>query len=196
MALADIISRIESDARAEADRIVREAQDLARRRAEEALGKTRAQAERLTGRMRRETEVEAATRVAAARLAARDEAVAKKRELVDAALEATVASLEALPAEEFARFIAQAIAAQARCGDTVSLAPSEQRVRAAVQAAVESLAPGLELTWADEPAAIERGAVVSSQRTRVEVTPRALVEDRRGELELMVAAKLFGVEGT
>lgn len=192
MALADIINRIEGDAEREARRIVREAEEAAARRASETLERARAQAERTRERIRRETEVEAATRVAAARLAARDEALRERRALVDEALAAVVASLEALPADEFACFLAAAILREARSGDVVSLAAADQPLRDTVRGIVEQGASDLELEWSEEAAPLERGALVAGGRTRAEITPRALVEARRGDLEVTIASELFG----
>ncbi len=192
MALADIINRIEGDAEREAHRVVRDAEELSARRASETLERARAQAERTRERIRRETEVEAATRVAAARLAARDEALRERRALVEEALAAVVTSLEALPDEEFARFLAAAIAREARSGDVVSLAPADQSLRETIRGIVEKSAPGLELEWSEKPAPLERGALVTGGRTRAEITARALVDACRGDLEVTVASSLFG----
>jgi len=195
VALADIIARIESDADSEARAIVREAEERAELRRAELTEKAREEAARIIERERRASEVEAATIVATARLAARDEALRARRALVEEALSAVVERIERLPAQEFARFLARAIVAEARTGDVVALAAADSGLTDAVRAAVETQAPHLALSWSPEPAAVSRGAVIGSGRTRVEITPRAVVEARRGDLEVAVAAALFGTEG-
>lgn len=195
MALADIINRIDSDAQAEAHAIVREAEQGAESRRAELTEKAREDAALIVERAHRAAEVDAATSVAAARLAARDEALTARRALVEEALTAVVAALEGLPAAEYARFLADAVVAETRSGDVVALGAEDLASLDAVRAAVEARSPGLEITWSADPAPVARGAVVSGGRTRVELTPRALVEARRGELEIAIATRLFGPEG-
>lgn len=191
MALADILSRIECDAAEEAARIERAAQAKGEELIAESTANAEAEAARIVAAATRDAQAEASTLLAAARLEARDRALAEKRSVVAEALEGVAAAIAALPAEQYARFLGGAIAAQARTGDVVALAASDLHHLEAIRETVHAVAPGLSLTWSDEPAQIDRGALVIGGRTRAEITPQAIVAERRDQLEVIVSARLF-----
>lgn len=194
MALADIIRRIEGDAAAEAAHVLSDA----RAKADELLAGAREAAEdqgaRAVETARRGADVEAATLVANARLSARDDALTARRALVEEALDAIVSRIEQAEPDAYARFLARGIAAGVRDGDSVAFAPADAAVASQVRGAVEAAAPGVALTWPAEAAPLGRGAYIAGSRTHFEVTARSVVEERRGELEVEVAATLFGQE--
>ena len=192
MALADIIKRIEGDTATEAAHVLGDA----RAKADELLSRAResseAQSAKALDAARRGADVEAATLVANARLSARDQALSARRALVEEALDAIVARIEEAAPDAYARFLASGIAAGVRDGDSVAFAPADAALSSQVREAVEAAAPGVALTWPAEPAPLERGAYISGARTHFEVTARSIVEERRGALEVDVAAALFG----
>lgn len=197
MALADIIGRIEADAAAEALAVTQAA--------EEAAAKTRAAAETTaertsvarTERAEREAEAEAQTVRANARLAARDAALAEKRRLIDAALSALADAVVALPDAEYARFLGERIAAGARGGETVRIASADAgRLAKSLPDVMAKAAPSVELTYSPEPAeGIAHGVVLQAERSRVDLSVEAIVEERREELTMLVSRILFGSEG-
>lgn len=194
MALADIIKRIESDAQAEAARIIDEAQAEAARLLEEARRAADERSARVIEAARRDAERERATRLAAARLAARDRALADRRALIDEVLEALVERIGSLPPAEYAALLGSALARTVRDGDEIALGSGDAALRDAVGAELASRAPGIEVRWREEPAPFERGALIVGGGTRAEITPRSLVEERRGDLEVLVADVLFSGE--
>jgi vacuolar-type H+-ATPase subunit E/Vma4 len=194
VALADIITRIASDASSESEREL----SAAAIRAEELLATARSEAEAYHDRTieaaKRDSASKSATVLATARLAARDQALTAKREIVAATLTGAVEAIEALPADRYVRFLAYGIARSARSGDSVALAVADVDHVTSLRAAVASAAPELSLDWDAAPASVPRGAVVSGSRTRVEVTPASVVSERRDELELIAAPQLFSGE--
>ena len=192
MALADIITKIRADADDEAGRILAAAQTRAAEiveRAEQRAGEQRAAtlAEADTDARR-----EADRIVVSARLAARDEALARRRELVDTALQRAAETLAALSDIEYAAFLSRRIASVARGGETVRFGSADLARAETVLEALRMNTPGLTLAVADEPAPFERGALVEGSRVRADLSLTAIVEERRDELELAVAEVLFG----
>lgn len=194
MALADIIDRIASEAASEAERIVREAEDEAARIREQAQRDAEAHRAQVLGAARERAARERETRLAAARLAARDRALTARRALVEEALETLVERIGSLPPARYAALLGSALARTVRDGDEIALGSGDAALRDAVCAELASRAPGTEVLWLEEPAPFERGALVVGERMRAEVTPRSLVSERRGELEVIVADVLFSGE--
>lgn len=192
MALADIISKIESDAAEEAATIVRAA--------EQRAGEIRVAAEAQAAEYRETTLAgvvhdarREASRVAvAAKLEARDAGLAAKRALVEEALEATADGLAKLPADRYAAFLASRIASAARGGEMLRFGSADEDVAGEVMAALERVAPGLAVAVASEPAPFERGVLLEGDRVRADLSLRAIVDERRDELELAVSEALFG----
>jgi vacuolar-type H+-ATPase subunit E/Vma4 len=194
VALADIIRRIEQDAADGSGRIIAEAQERADALIAEARVKAESQYAARIESARRMAESRAATKVASARLIARDGALAAKRRLVDESLERVLASLAEMPMDDYARMLAATIADRARDGDTVRFASTDSAVARSVRDAVAVDAPDLSVEWSEEPASIDRGAVLEGRRTRLEVSPRSLIEERRDQLVHVLAGLLFGEE--
>lgn len=193
MALADILTRLASDAAEESAEIARQAEE----RAEAMLAAARADAARASAdaleRAKREATAEAQTLRATARLAARDTALAARGELVAEVLDGVADALAALPDDEYAAFFARAVADAARGGETVLVAPADrERLAQRLRAALSAQAPSLALEFSDEPAPIERGVYLRGERVSVDLSVDAVVAARRDELAMKVAAILFG----
>jgi len=192
VALADIISKIESDAEAEAASIRTAAQD----RADGIL----TAAEQLADQQRAHTVAEAdadahreaARIVVSAKLAARDDALAQRRQLVDAALERTAAALAAASDVEYAGFLSRRIAAVARGGETLHFGSADIGRAEAIVESLRMNAPELKLSISTEPAPFDRGVLVEGARVRADLSLTAVVEEHRDELELVAADVLFG----
>lgn len=195
MALADIIARIEADAAAEAGELISAAEQAA----EETLSLAREAAAResavTVARGERSAASEADTLRASARLAARDEALAAKRAAIDAVLADAAAGIAALPDDKYVAWMAARIAAAARGGETVRIAPAdESRLRAALPGALAALrgadAPAID----SAPADVASGVVLVGDRARVDLSVEALLDERRDELAVEVSRILFAEE--
>ncbi len=194
MALADIIARIAADATREADAVVLEAREAADEARGEAQALADAQRERSVARARTGALAEARTRVAAARLAARDRELAAKREAIDRVLAEVTAQLHALPDAEYAALIAREVARVARGGERLAYGEADApRLASHLPAALDAL--GVRPEFVGATGAIERGAVLLGERMRVEVSAAALIETHRDRLVEIVAGSLFGEEG-
>ncbi|MDZ4169325.1 MAG: V-type ATP synthase subunit E family protein [Coriobacteriia bacterium] len=195
MALADIIACIESDASAEAEVIVAQAREQAAALLAAAEHDAAASGAATLAGAQRAAESEASSLVAGARLEARDEAVRAKRDVLVETLSTVIEAIEALPGDRYAEFLGGLIGDNVRDGDTVALAAADQPVAAQIRRVVEQRAGAVTLEWAPGPAPLERGAAVTGQRTSLMLTPETVVEARRDELELTMAASLFAPEG-
>jgi vacuolar-type H+-ATPase subunit E/Vma4 len=195
MALADIIGRIESDAAAEAGALLK----AARAQASDIIAEAESIADREAAELVRNAEAEARARAetmrANARLAVRDEALLAKRSVIDRALAEVEARIAGLPDGQYAALIAREVAQQARGGDTVRVAsPDALRLSALAAAVQEATGRDLGLVFSPEPAALEHGVVLETDRVSSEVSPRSIVEARREHLTAMAADILFGTK--
>jgi len=196
VALADIVRRIDGDATDEAGVIVARAQEEAERSLAEAREQAqRAKVERLE-RARRDSEAEAETLKASARLAARDQLVAAKRQLMDRVLVEAQHTIASLDDDAYADLVARRIVAAARGGERVLMAPQDvSRLASRLPAAVSRINPELRLVWASQAAPVERGVVLQGDRVSVDLSLASLIEERRDELSMLAAEMLFGGAG-
>ena len=193
MAIADIITRIELDAQAEADALLA----AARERAEAAIAAVRAEAERDAARIRARgaagARVEADTLLANARLAARDGLLGAKKELAEHVLDEARARLESLPDDEYAAFIAREVVRVAVSGQVVRVAPADSEKLASLGERLA--AAGAPVTVAGEATGLARGVRVEGDGVRVEVSPAAYVAERHDRLLPLAVRALFPEEG-
>ncbi len=198
MALADILERIASDARAEADAIIAEAEEHAASIRAEALARANAQAERIVEQARREAELQADTVVASARLKARDATLAARVALVERAFDELERALLALPDEVYTDLFARRILREARGDERVCIAAADAQRLRGLEARVAELATEagrtLELSFAGEVAPIEHGVMLIGERDTLDLSLRRLIEARRDELTVLIARELFGGE--
>ncbi len=194
MALVDIIARIEGDAESEAAQITRAADErvaailaVARDKAAAHTAATVANAEASASR-------EAGTIVVNARLRARDEAVAARRALVEEALTGAAESIAALPDDRYAEFLGARIAAAVRGGEKVAFGSADAARAGKIAAAVKKAVPDVSFAVSDASAPFERGALLTGDRVQADLSLRAIVEDRRDELEMAIASVLFDEE--
>lgn len=194
MALADIISKIASDAESEAAEIIRIAEESASRVVAAAESEASSLSAARISRGEREADSQAATVRANARLSARDTALTARRELIDQVLAGAVAAIVALPDDAYARFLGTRIGSAARGGETVQIAPADiARLSAALPAAVKAAAPSLALTYSETPAqGIEHGAVLSADRSHEDFSIATIVAERKEELSMLASRILFG----
>jgi len=190
VAITDILTRIETDAAAEAAEITGAAEAEATRLVTDAAAVVAAERAAALAAVEHDAAEEAAMLMASVRLSERDRLLGEKRALAERVLDRARAALEALPDAEYLETIARAVAAAASGGETLSIASADAKRLAGIGARLTAL--GTKVTVAPEPAPIERGALLTGDRVRVEVSPASLVADRRDELLLVAARELFG----
>jgi vacuolar-type H+-ATPase subunit E/Vma4 len=199
VALGDIIDRIEGDAVREGQSLVDAAEAEAERLLTAARNDADAGAERMVAKAEQEAARDAATIVAAARLAARDEALAGRRALIGRAMTSVAERLVALPDAEYTAFLAGAIATSARGDERVLVAAADRGrlggLAAAVEARARKLGRELALTYPDEPAPIANGVLLDGERESVDLSIAGLIETRRELLVMDVADALFSPGG-
>lgn len=190
MALADILQRIAQDAADEAAAIVREAEEAASRLRADAHAQAADRHERTVESARGRATEEARTRLARARIAARDSALAARREMVDRVLAETVARLERLPAAGYTAFIAREVAGVARGGERLSIASAD--AERLVPGLADALADaGVEVRYAGLTEALAHGVVLEGDRVRGEVSPAAVVAAHAEALTARIVGDLF-----
>ena len=191
MAIDDIVARIVADAEAEAATIVAAAQDAAARLTSEANAGAEADASRVLARESAAAKGEAATLLANARLKARDEMLSARMLLDDEALSAAQDAIRALPDARYAALIARGVVVASIDDEIVMIGTADMaRLRKELPAALK--AAGCSLTVSDVPADIEHGVALVSDRTRVEVSPGAMVASERDTLLTEADRLLFG----
>ncbi|MHB1323537.1 MAG: hypothetical protein ACYCXZ_04220 [Coriobacteriia bacterium] len=193
MAINDLVTRIQSDAAAEAAALL----DGAKAEADAAIGRAKAAAaaERaaLLEAAERSAAEEAATLLANARLAARDELLAHKRMRAERVLERAWQAVESLPDAEYLESIASAVAAASRGGETLQVAEPDAERLAGLGSRLEQL--GVRVRLSEDFAPLARGVLLAGDRVRVEISPTAMVADRRDELLLVASRSLFSGRG-
>lgn len=194
MALADIVHRIEKDAATEVAAILQEAEEAATATRTEAQERADASKQQIVTHATREAEAAARTRLAIARLAARDNTLGAKRRLVERVIAEVVAHLESLPAEEYAAFIAHEVTQVIQDGETLSVG-HEDHGRLGVHLRSALVAAGANVVVRGTTAALDRGVVIMGDRVKVEVSARSLVTSRRDRLVAVVSSALFGESG-
>lgn len=193
MAIADIITRIEQDAQAEADALLATARDRAD--AMVAAAKTEAEhdAARIRSRGAEAARVEAETLLANARLAARDGLLGAKREIAERVLDEARERLESLSDDEYAAFIAREVVHAAVPGQVVRVAAADKQRLASLGERLA--AAGAPVTISGEAEGLTRGVRVEGDGVRVEVSPAAYVAERHDALLPLAVRALFPEEG-
>jgi len=194
VALADILTRIDGDTSDETRAIVTAAEQRAENILAEATARADAHRAEVAAAATAAATREADTIVVNARLAARDAEVTARRALLDEALAGAADALAALSDADYARYLAARVAEAARGGETLSFGSADIGRAKAVTDELARIAPALTVTVADKPAPFERGALLEGSRVRADLSLTALVEERRDDLEVVVARVLFPEE--
>ncbi|MHB1342376.1 MAG: V-type ATP synthase subunit E [Coriobacteriia bacterium] len=195
MALSDILERIAADATAEAGEVRAAAEAEAERILARAQERAAESSSRLLHDAHREAERDAETVAAAARLSARDEALAAKGEIIARALDKLELAVVALPAGEYTAFLARAIVESARGDERVLIAKADSAKLTGLERAITALASergrSLTLTYPDEAAPVEHGVVLAGERDSVDLSIAGIIAGRREELTMRFASALF-----
>ncbi|MDP2233231.1 MAG: hypothetical protein Q8K89_06315 [Actinomycetota bacterium] len=191
MALSDIIQRIDRDADSEASELLASAEEQSATQRATATNAAEADKVALLAKSAHQSEQDARTLVAAARLRGRDRVLAEKRVLISRALDQAVESIEALDDALYAKVLATGALKVARGGEIIRPASADaDRLAGTLKSALSAV--GLAATVGDPAPDIARGILVQGDRVRAEVSARAMVDANRSELEALVAEKLFG----
>lgn len=193
MALADILQRIDRDAGTDAERLVAAAETAAEQARKDAESAGASYHTSELERAKRELAEEARTLLAGARLRGRDRVLAEKRELLARVFDLAVERIVALPDAEYVALMVREVTAASRGNERVYVGTLDaDRLSALLPTALT--AAGSEVTVAGIAPDLERGVVLEGERMRVEISPVALIESHRSELEASVTDELFGGE--
>ncbi|MDY0341232.1 MAG: V-type ATP synthase subunit E family protein [Coriobacteriia bacterium] len=193
MAIADIISRIEDDAQAEAGAIIAAAQERADAKTAAARSGAERDATRIKTRGADAARVEAETLLANARLAARDAFLSARKELAEQVLAGVREALEVLPDDEYAAFIARETARVAVPGQCIRIAAADAGRLADIGSLVAS--HGIEMPVVGEVADLAHGVRVEGDGVSAEVSPAAYVAEHHGDMLQVAVRELFPEEG-
>ncbi len=191
MALADILRKIAEDAAREADGLILEAEadaDEVRARAQTSAG---AMGERVVAEARERAEAGARSRLARARITARDSALAARREMVERVLAEAVARLEDQPAPQYAALISAEVAGSARGGERLQIAEADrERLEGHLPSALVD-AGVVDIEVAGPTDTIARGVLLVGDRVRTEISAAAIVAEHADALTARIAGVLF-----
>jgi len=194
VALADILTRIDGDTSDDTGAILAAAGERADKIVSDATARADAHRAEVAAAATAAATREADTIVVNARLAARDAEVTARRSLLDEALAAAADAVAAQSDAQYARYLAARIAEVARGGETLSFGSADSDRASVVVEELARTAPGVEFVVADKAAPFERGALLEGSRVRADLSLAALVEERRDDLEVVVARVLFPEE--
>ena len=193
MALADILRKIAEDAAREADALVHEAEHAANEVRARARASAEATRERTVAEVRERAEDGARTKLARARITARDSALAARREMVERALAEAVARLEDRPAPQYTALIAAEVARSAQGGERLHIAEADRdRLEGELPAALAEVGADVEIAGVTD--AIARGVLLAGDRVRTEISAAAIVAEQTDALTAEIARVLFDVE--
>ncbi|MDP2182208.1 MAG: hypothetical protein Q8K99_06535 [Actinomycetota bacterium] len=191
MALADILKRIDRDAEDEANDVLLTAEREAQRLHAEAEATVVADHEREVAHAQAVAQDDARTRIAGARLRGRDRVLGEKRVLIDRVLHRSVESIEKLADDRYATLHAREVARATRGGERILVAEADgPRLNATLPAALAAVGVDAELSGTTGD--IAHGVLLQGERMRMEISPAAMVDARRAELEALVSKHLFG----
>lgn len=193
MAIDDLITRIENDAAVEAEQLAAAAESEAAAIVSHAVATAESERAATMQRAVVAASNETATVLANARLKARDELLARKRIQAERVLERAQHALETLPDAEYLELIASAVAQRAVDGDRLAVAEADAQRLAGLKERLAAV--GVDVTVAAEAAAQGRGALLTGDRVRLEVSPASLVAEQREHLLLVASRELFGGRG-
>ncbi|MDO9108448.1 MAG: hypothetical protein Q7U89_05595 [Coriobacteriia bacterium] len=191
MALSDIIQRIDRDADAEAFALLAVAEERSAAQHTAVTAAAEADKAALLAKSAHQSEQDARTLVATARLRGRDRVLAEKRVLIARALDKAVESIEALDDALYAKVLATGVVKVARGGEIIRPASADAaRLAGTLEPALSAV--GIKATVGEPVVDLAHGILVQGDRVRAEVSARAMVDANRSELESLVAEKLFG----
>ena len=191
----EVVEKILSDARAEADAITGEA----KAKAESQAADQQAELERFEQQTQELAEKAAQEKreriLASARMDIRKATLAKKREIIDEVFNKSVKKLSELEEKEYLKLIESLMTKAAETGsEKVIIGKDENRIDANfVKQINRKLGPGYKgnLQLSDERAEISGGFILRRGNVQINVSTDVLVDQVREELEMELAGELF-----
>lgn len=191
MALADILKRIDRDSDGESGDVLQVAEREVDRMLADAKASVAADRERELARAEMMARDDARTRIAGARLRGRDRVLGEKRVLIERVLQHAGENIEKLADDRYAALFVREIVQATRGGERILVAEADaERLAVALPAALA--AAGVDAKVAGSTSLVAHGVLLEGERMRVEISPAAMVDARRAELEALVSEHLFG----
>ena len=180
-----IIERILAQAQESAAAIEAEAEKKAAARLEQEQATLAVKARAAAEEAAKVREHQLRTARSAAELAARNAELSCRREEIDRTVQATLAYLRALPAEEYFALLARLCRDRAEAGGVLLLSKADlARVPA-------GFAESLGMTMGDVPTDIDGGCVLKYGDIEDNLSFEALLDERRAELESCICRELW-----
>jgi len=195
MEAEQVVEKILADAKAEADKIKKQAEDqdaAEQARLTEQLNEYKKQTELLA---KKAGEDEKSHVLAAARMEIAKQFLAEKRKILDEVFEQARRQLQNLPDEEYRALIKKLILDAAETGDEeVVIDTKEKRIdREFIKKINSELGPGKkgDLRLSDQKQDIGAGFILKRGKVKTNVSIQVLLEQARKELEIELARELF-----
>ena len=192
-----ILDRISSDAAAQAEKIISEAEENSRRIREDYEDRAKAACDKILEDARNTAVTRAERRDSAAQLDARNYTLDIKQQVLSQVFDKAAEALADLPDKEYSSFLAHLAAKASESGDEEIIFSASDREK--VGADVVSAANGLlsaagrkgELTLSDRTADIRGGFILARGRIETNCSVDVLVGSYKDELTLDIAKILF-----
>lgn len=186
-----ITARIEADAQAEIEHMLREA----RAEAEHRISSYQTQADTEAAELARRNESNAVEReerlVSAAQMEVRKDCLAVKQEMIEKAYELALEKLHTLPKERYTEVLTTLLLKASSTGrEEVIFSPEDQKQVGKV-VLEKANACGTHLTLSDETRPIRGGFILRDDRVEVNCTFETLVRLQKAETAGAVAKQLF-----
>jgi V/A-type H+-transporting ATPase subunit E len=192
MEAEQVIEKILSDAKAQAEKIAKEAADKAaaeQAKADAKLAEYRQQAETLA---QQAAEDEKAHILAGARMAAAKEYLAEKTKILDEVFERATKRLGELPDKEYRALMARLMAEAAETGDEeVVIGKDEKRIDASLITEVNGKLKKGNLKLAKDKHDMPGGFILRRGKIKTNVSPAVLLGQARNDLVIELAKTLF-----
>jgi len=195
MEAEQVVEKILADAKAEADKIKKEAQakeDAEQAKLSEQLDEYKKQTEILA---KKASEDEKSHILAAARMDIAKEYLAEKRKILDEVFEQARRQLQNLPDEEYRALIKKLLLETLETGDEeVVIDTNENRIdHKFIKEVNRELGPGYKgnLRLSDERQSLGAGFILKRGKIKTNVSIEILLDQARKELEIELAKELF-----
>ena len=188
MALKDIINTILSDAKKKAERIKEEAQGKIKEIDKESKVKAREEKEKVLAEAKKEEERIQDTARYEAKLLYRNELLAKKQELISRVFDQALDKLAKQPEDEYSELLVSLLKQAPTLKGKVEVLPARGKEKITGEAIKKAKK---DFVLSDQVVEAKGGFVLKSPDIEIDNTFKALLKEKREELETKIARVLF-----
>ncbi len=198
MALQDIIEKIISDAKAEANQIVSRAEEEAKRRIEDKKKEIEKEFEKVKGKIKEEAQTHKMRLIQIASLELKKKVLAKKQELINRLFSELENKLLSLPEDKYINFLANRIAEASETGEEEIILNQNDKEKIGkklvekVNSILNKNGKRGNLILSESTANIKGGFILKSGKSQINGSIEYILKQIREEKLTEIAKKLFG----